>query len=266
MIKINKPSRDVVPTVFITKNKQRVKQFENNIVYLNNGDEFQLELFNPTTNKILAKILLNENLIGSGIVLRPGERVFLERYLDVAKKFLFETYNVKGNNSEVLKAIEKNGNVSVEFYCEQIITYPSIFYGSTTGTGFGGSVPSTFTYTNTAGCNVPTASCGEPTITAACGETTITASCGFGTHSGSLKAQKNTHEKETGRIEKGGNSDQSFQYDNTAFNYFYTWKTDWKILPKSELVYNEDIKIYCVSCGKKKKSSDKYCGNCGTKF
>ncbi len=105
----------VVPQSFITKSKQRLKQHVDT-VYLKNGDEFEIELFNPTQNKVLAKIELNGVSIGSGIVLRPGERVFLERYLDDAKKFLFETYIVNGNNNDVQQAIAKNGDVTVKFY------------------------------------------------------------------------------------------------------------------------------------------------------
>ena len=98
-----------VPTVYVTKGRQRVKQYDNYIVYLKNGDEFEIEFFNPTINKVLAKINLNGKSLGSGIVLRPGERVFLERYIDEAKKFLFETYEVDGNDSNVKEAIKMNG-------------------------------------------------------------------------------------------------------------------------------------------------------------
>ena len=119
-----------VPQSFITKSKQRLKQHIDT-VYLNNGDEFEIELFNPTQNKVLAKIEMNGNSIGNGIILRPGERVFLERYLDEAKKFLFETYVVNGNNKEVQDAIENNGDVVIKFYNEIL---PSTYYGSGSGT------------------------------------------------------------------------------------------------------------------------------------
>jgi len=42
------------PSAFITKGKLRVKQYSQS-VYLNNGDEFEIELFNPTQKTILAK-------------------------------------------------------------------------------------------------------------------------------------------------------------------------------------------------------------------
>lgn len=110
-------SGSIVPQSFITKNKQRVKQYVDT-VYLENGDEFEIELFNPTQNKVLAKIELNGVSIGSGIILRPGERVFLERYLNEPKKFKYETYFVDGNDASVESAIQRNGDVIVSFYNE----------------------------------------------------------------------------------------------------------------------------------------------------
>lgn len=108
------------PQAYVAINKSRVKMYNKDsktpVFYLQKGQEFQLELFNPTTNSILAKIFLNGNAISQGgLVLRPGERVFLDRYIDVAKKFLFDTYEV-GNTSEIKKAIEDNGDFKVEFY------------------------------------------------------------------------------------------------------------------------------------------------------
>ncbi len=148
-----------VPQSFVTKSKQRLKQHIDT-VYLNDGDEFEIELYNPTQNKVLAKIEMNGNSIGNGIILRPGERVFLERYLDEAKKFLFETYVVNGNNEEVQQAIANNGDVVVKFYNEVVIpTYynsgntltinnPNIGWSTTTGTPYYGNVFTT-TSTNT---------------------------------------------------------------------------------------------------------------------
>src|SRR5210317_1858925 len=104
------------PYAFITLNKQRVKQNGRN-VYLKNGQQFELELFNPLNKSVLAKIKLNGNyLSGGGIVVKPGQRIFLERHLDTPKKFKYETYKVNLSSNEVLTAIQNNGDVSVEFY------------------------------------------------------------------------------------------------------------------------------------------------------
>ena len=81
-------------TAHITKNRNRSKIYENS-VYLKDGENFEIELFNPTTSRVLAKITINGNSISnSGIVLKPGERVYLERFIDSNNKFVFETYQI----------------------------------------------------------------------------------------------------------------------------------------------------------------------------
>ena len=107
----------IEPSAYVTKSKQRLKQNENN-VYLNNGETFEIELFNPTQSSILAKIELNGKSIGPGLIIRPGERTFIERYLDDKQgKFLFETYEVSDLNNDTIKnAIQNNGTVNVKFF------------------------------------------------------------------------------------------------------------------------------------------------------
>ena len=107
-----------MPCAYVTKNRQRIKQFGDN-VYLKDGSEFELELYNPSRKTVLSKVKINGTYItGGGIVLRPGERVFLERYLDDPRKFKFETYHVDGS-VETQNAIAENGDVEIEFYNEK---------------------------------------------------------------------------------------------------------------------------------------------------
>lgn len=264
-----------VPQSFVTKGKQRLKQ-HNDTVYLKNGDEFEIELFNPTNNKVLAKIEMNGKSIGSGIILRPGERVFLERYLDVAKKFLFETYVVDGNSKEVKQAIADNGDVVIKFYNE-VVTRPLYTSGSGTvtisnPTWINTGSPFTYTTHNTLGGSTvsnPGTFTTTSTNTAYFNNTSYTSGT-FNTSSTLLK-NKGTNplrSLETGRVEMGSNSDQSFTYDNSSF-YSYESSIDrWKIKPEStKLLVREDLVTYCTECGsKKKKDSHKFCPNCGTKF
>ncbi len=251
-----------VPQSFITKSKQRLKQHIDT-VYLNNGDEFEIELFNPTQNKVLAKIEMHGNFSGDGIILRPGERIFLERYLDEAKKFLFETYVVNGNNEEVKQAIANNGDVIVKFYDEvKPINYyyssngtltvnnPNTLWTTTTGTPYYGN---TFTTTST--------------------NTFYNTSLTSGTFSTSNTVLKNndsspTRHVETGRVEKGSVSDQSFTYDSSSFHSYAFATNWWKIKPQStKVVMREDLVTYCTECGsKRKKDTHKFCPHCGTKF
>jgi hypothetical protein len=274
------------PCAYISKDRKRLKQF-GQTVYLNNGDEFQLELFNPSSTTVLAKIKLDGSYIsGGGIVLKPGQRVFLERYLDDARKFKFETYEVDGTSNEVLDAIAGNGDVVIDFFDEykqpvwnNNITYGGSFggpihtYASNPFTVNGGS--STFTTTsvnysstNTAGINLNTTSVSN-----------TFAGPNIRSKRGILKSKGNSRSEvtmdmlsmdsiETGRVEKGGSSDQSFKTVDKTFNHHTCASSVWKILPVSQKVYEkQDLKVYCSNCGKKrKKDSDKFCSSCGNKF
>jgi hypothetical protein len=259
-----------VPQSFITKSKQRLKQ-HTDTVYLNNGDEFEIELFNPTQNKVLSKIEINGISIGSGIILRPGERVFLERYLDEAKKFLFETYVVNGNNEEVKNAIANNGDITIKFFDEvkPFITtnlYNRSNWGTTTVNG--GFVTPTITH-NPFDVTFTTSS--HPigttvTNTAFFSNNTLRFEKDIVFPSKSLKSEK--RDVETGRVEKGSKSDQSFTYDYSSFHNYPSHTNWWKIKPVSQqIMVKEDLVTYCTECGsKRKKDSHNFCPQCGTKF
>ena len=249
------------PTAFLTINKSRLKQYNKTsktpTYYLEKGTEFQIELFNPTKNVILCKIHLNSKPISqSGLVLNPGERVFLDRYLDVAKKFKFETYEVS-NTKEVLKAIEDNGDFKVEFfnelenyYCPPIPVQFNdyIWTNGSSGTFYCGNTSSIV------------------------GGTYTTGSITYGTTSSSNTASiqsLSNNTIETGRVAQGATSDQTFQTSNKSF-YFYPFHTiECKILPISQklnTVKEISIKRYCSNCGTKVKSEHKFCSSCGTKL
>lgn len=240
-----------VPSAFITKNKQRVRQNGNDI-YLKNGDEFEIELFNPLHKSVLAKIKLNGEFISStGLILKPGQRIFLERYFDKPNKFKFETYEVE-DSSEVLHAIKLNGILDVMFYLESrepdwLITttsYPYCVTSQTVGAWGGSSVdgyagtPRTFT------TNVCTTS------------TALNSSISY-TSNASI---------ETGRIEQGSYSNQNFTSSYEKFNRYHSYSCYWKILPESLKPHDsKDIKLHCHECGTRiKKLTHKFCYNCGT--
>jgi len=230
------------PTAFITKNKQRLKQYSSN-VYLKNGDEFEIEVFNPSSTTVLAKVKINGEFISdTGLVVRPGERVYLERYFDIAKKFMFSTYTVDANNKEVDKAIQFNGDVEILFYDEeksQLV--PPKYLKRTLNSTYVDFYP---TYKSLYSQSFMDS------------DVSIDSSLSFGTAS----------LKETGQIEEGNNSNQNFTKVNKKFNYYTTAISKWKILPESEKPKQiNDLPIYCRNCGTKKKKY-KYCPNCGTKF
>jgi hypothetical protein len=268
--RISIDSGSVVPQSFITKSKQRLKQHIDT-VYLNNGDEFEIELFNPTQNKVLAKIELNGKSIGNGIILRPGERVFLERYLDEAKKFLFETYIVNGNNEDVKNAITNNGDITIKFFNE-MVSFPSFQYNQTIWI----NSPGTFRDSRINTTNNPyevTFTTNSQPIGATTTDTAFYSNNSLSFEKdivfGSLKTKKSEkRDVETGRVEKGSKSDQSFTYDNSSFYSYPSYTNWWKIKPISQqILVKEDLKVFCTECGsKRKKDSYRYCPTCGTKY
>ena len=259
-----------VPTLFVTKNKHRVKQY-NDVIYLKDGDEFELELFNPTSKKVLAKIKLNEIDLGSGIVLRPGERVFLERYINEARKFVFETYEVDKGDQNVQRAIKGNGKVEVDFYQEDV-NPGNVVYGN-----YGNN---TYTYPNPPNWNPPYWNSepsfyyGSSDVTMNIGssaDVTLTSNCldlsGTKSMDRSM-VQCSANIEETGRVEKGDHSEQQLEFDSTKFNSWPSWNSKWTIMPKSQKAFvKEDLVLHCTGCGaKRKKQSHKFCPNCGTGF
>ena len=261
-----------VPQSFITKSKQRLKQ-HTDTVYLNNGDEFEIELFNPTQNKVLSKIEINGVSIGNGIILRPGERVFLERYLDEAKKFLFETYVVNGNNEEVKNAIANNGDITIKFF-DEVVLFPKPFqYNQPIWANLSNTFRDSRVNTTINPYEVT-----FTTSSQSIGKTTTDNNAFFSSNTlsfekdivfNSLKTKKSEkRDVETGRVEKGSKSDQSFTYDNSSFNSYPSHTNWWKIKPISQqILVKEDLKVFCTECGsKRKKDSHKFCPQCGTKF
>ena len=274
---------NVVPTASVAVNKSRIKLYEKGVdmptYYLQKGQEFQLEIFNPTPHVILTKIILNSKAISQGgLVLNPGQRVFLDRYLDVPKKFLFDTYEVS-NTSEVKKAIESNGDIKIEFYKEQeeikilpyqqqpwlgLTTYTTngFYNGSINNTGAG--TPQDFL------TNYSSNIYGSLDLVGSCGLDSLKSLSDDFTPKHTLKKKlvRSAKTIETGRVEVGSDSSQTFKYVNKKFEYFPFHTIEYKLLPVSQKINTVDdlnVKVYCVNCGHKLAKTDKFCGQCGTK-
>lgn len=297
---------NAVPTANIAVNKSRIKVYntkgEMPTYYLQSGQEFQIEIFNPTTEVVLAKITLNNKALSQGgLVLNPGQRVFLDRYLDVAKKFLFDTYEV-ANTNEVKKAIENNGDVKVEFFRERT---PQYYGGAITlqgSTTFGGSFGGPTWTTNTGGYvhNINgTCTTGNASFTTTSANisnlsnTSGVANTAFynssatmdslslgdvSVSSAPIKKEKrlktlgsmlrSAKTVETGRVEQGSSSDQKFKTVNKDFEYFAFHTVEYKLLPVSQkinTVEDLNVKVYCTNCGTKLGKGHKFCSSCGTK-
>lgn len=300
----------MVPTAGIAVNKSRLKVYSTGLemptYYLQKGQEFQIEIFNPTTNVVLAKISLNNTLISQGgLILNPGQRVFLERYIDVPKKFLFDTYEV-ANTDEVKKAIESNGDIKIEFFREYvpITVYPVITLGSPTY-GYNnttiGTDPQYLRSTTIAGLNLNSSNntksinnndvksyysdsasssasydvnLSNSNYTASLSQLDFLNSemsrnlAGEAPIKKQMRSRKLSKSIETGRVEKGSHSSQAFKTVNKLFELWAFHTIEYKLLPISQKINTlEDInvKVYCTNCGAKLGKTDRFCSHCGTK-
>jgi hypothetical protein len=237
------------PSAWIVSSKDRGrKSIKNGIVYLKNNHEFEIELYNPLTISVLSEIKLNGSPISkSGLILKPGQRVYLDCFIDDKRKFIFKTYEVE-NIEESLEAIKNNGLLEVYFYKEDVITltstggntvyypkyYPNYYpnypnwngdicYCSSFGTGI-----KTTSYTNSIDINTSN-------------------SCNY-TNSIDL------NNVETGRVEKGDVSSQKFKEVFMKFENYYISSTIIKILPDSQKPLEaKDIRKNSVMINKKKE-------------
>jgi hypothetical protein len=262
------------PYAYITKNKQRVKQFGQN-VYLKDGSEFEIELYNPSRKTVLGKIKINGEFInGGGIILRPGERVFLERYIDVPHKFKFETYTVDSTN-ETMNAIANNGDVEVLFYEEEDIiigrlnnnlnwnpTYINTNLTSSIGNNF---YTSNVNYSSDMSKSSLTLDGLNGTLNFSNNPRSSKFESKYDQKPRSRSFAKKTKSIETGRVEQGSSSNQTFKTVSKNFNVWTVSTSVWKLLPESQKpVEKSDLIERCPKCSTKiKKSSWKFCPECG---
>lgn len=268
-------------TAHVTLKRGRVKEYSGRSVYLKNDQEFEIELYNPHQKAVLAKIYLNGVAISDGgLVLRPAERVYLERYLDDNKKFKFGTYEIENTKSN-REAIEKNGDLRVEFFYELepvasnwnlnghiTINQPWVYGPSTP------CYPS-WEVTNTGGygtVNIGNASSSSLLVGGSTTAHLFTSNSGNSSYSTGMEVCCDSgivncsNTLETGRVEKGNVSAQALVTVNQSFNSWYSETEAINILPASQKPREvSEIRNYCSGCSARiKKSSWKFCPYCQT--
>ena len=279
-------------------NKSILKEYQtaksNRTVYLKNGTEFQLHLFNPLTFTICADIYINGEKIPNSLVIKPGQRVWLERYLDRAKKFLYETYEVENGNAAVEAAIKNNGLIQVKFYREDINknayksqltttvspnidtfkwsdfndcqVYDNVYNSSITDAKLNDSFTTYTSNATTYTSNATARSFSQPTVSTVLYNCTdmitepllsATCDCVQDTAATAITTSVNydvRDTKETGRVQEGSKSDQLLHDCDIEFSN-WSFRTEIiQILPESE-------KPYTVSDLQKQ-----YCTECGRKL
>jgi hypothetical protein len=239
------------PGAWIVSPKDRGrKQIKSGKVFLKDEDEFEIELFNPLTVSVLADIKLNgQSISKTGLVIKPGQRVYLDCFIDDRKKFKFSTYEIE-NSGEALDATQNNGVLEVFFYKEDVITldnwqrkFDRVI------------VEKYYPYNPYPWYNPYKVYCGSGTITY--GGTTVTTNSNNGLIGGTTNVYNSssnincsytsqvdlpnlnvagsisTNSIETGRVEKGEKSKQKFTEVDMEFEKHYIASTIIQILPES---------------------------------
>jgi len=260
----------ILPKCEILINKQKRKLYgkKKNKVYLNDGDYIQIHLFNPLTNNIGVQLELNGILEENILILKPGQSLLLDRFIDTKKKIKYNTYYINGNNKDAKKAIEKNGKLVIYFWNEKII-YNTISnnYWLSGGTNIDWNI----NYNNyNSTINIPTT------------DTTLFNTNGMNISNTSYFNSPKL--EETGRIEKGEKSNQKFSSTDIELDsIFHTVK--YKLLPYSKLkkkqknlpidnnltikTTNTNQRIYCSNplCGYRVRNKNWiFCPICGNEL
>jgi ribosomal protein L40E len=293
------------PRVYISQRGGRKKIYQNKYIYLQNGDEFDIEIENPTKKTICAEIELDGKLIStSRIVVNPGERFLLERFIDENRKFKFNTYQIDGSDSEMKEAISENGKLRVRFYKEKEVqklcnpciwinqpyTYP--YNGNPTINNPGTGSPywydgSTFT-TNGSDSTITLDNAGDKTFpsninysSADFGSSQSNFMSNTGMSLGDLGLDQiledrfeeksksvNKDSLETGRVGKGQSTDQTFEYVDIDFETSSFHTTDLQILPESRKPVSKKTqnKVFCHKCGTKANIGHNFCAKCGAEL
>lgn len=255
------------PEMHLCINKGRIKVYNRLDCYFDDNQEFQLELYNPTQHKVLCKIQMNGALLSeAGLSLKPGERVYLDRFFDQARKFLYQTYVVDGS-PETKEAIAKNGDIYVEFYKEDVI----ILYNHNLSTYISRSTPRSVNDLYKSSSTLGLAS--TSSITYSCN---TTGDLHEGMAVGALYSDEylsldsvelNSTIIETGRIEMGSESSQELIKDEGKFKSYPFFSKYLKIRPKSQKpIESSEIRNYCGKCGTKARKGDLFCCKCGTEL
>ena len=239
------------PEVYVSVGKDRRRSYNENY-YLKNGEEFELELYNPTQDVYACEIHINGKPIStSRLIIKPAQRIFLERFLDDNKRFKFETYEVE-NTSEAQAAIALNGQIKVKFYKDQkiVIRTPLPYVTFDNNWWSGGHIRYSYGKSVSRGSSM--------------GSITNTSSQATN-YCANLDSPRSI---ETGMVEQGSNSNQSLVEDNSfRFESYTSYEKIFYIYPESKKpIEVTDIVSYCAQCGKRRKRSDNFCSSCGKQY
>ena len=284
--------------VHLSVGKNVLKEYNDalrNNVYMKDGDEFEIEIFNPLSSVIGVTIkICGVEDEAKRIIVRPGERVWIDRFLGTPQKFKFSTYEINGSDNDALEAIKNNGEIIVSVYELQstndwiststytytntsTFTLSPFVYSDTTAqpsveyTVVGGKIlRSETSFQNTVNFlnNVSTSSTADFLKKTSTSSRSLSKGP-YCAEASTISASSAIKTIETGIVEKGSESSTKFNsVSGYNFNLFPSLTKHFKIYPLSQKpVMSEDLhKRYCHNCGKKIKEKFKFCPFCGEKL
>ena len=236
----------------VTPNDKGRKSIKSGKVFLEDKEEFEIEIFNPLTVSVLADIKLNgQSISKTGLVVKPGQRVYLDCFIDDKKKFKFSTYEIE-NSEEALEATANNGVLEVFFYKEDVITLnnwqrrfdriivekhypynpypwynPYTIYGTGGGSTFTTNGSSRIWQSNVLG-TITTSNAYYSSNNINCSYTSRVDLPNL-----NIAGSLSTNSIETGRVEKGEKSKQKFTEVDIDFEANYISSTIIQMLPES---------------------------------
>jgi len=266
------------PSAIVTVNGSEKKIYDNNQIFLNPDDNFEIRFFNPLSEKLGIEIIFNgQKKTNSLLVLNPGEDITIDRFIDDNEKMKFSTYFVDSGNAAAVEAIKSNGSVQINFFKEKINNFG---WESMQGSLGNNIVTDNFTTIsstdpkflyNMYDTRVEKLSHNKdfPFITTSYSSdpSQISSYCSDNTEK-NIDVKLEETKLETGRVEKGGKSDQVFEQVNLDFEStpFHSISYDMKPL-STKPVNMSEIKRYCTSCGYRiRKTSWKYCPKCSSEI
>jgi hypothetical protein len=234
--------------VTVIKANGKVLREKGETVYIPFGSEYSILLKNLNTVRALATVMVDGAVVTKGyqLIIEPGETFELEGFLKgkkVSHKFKF---------IEKTKRIQKfrgnkicDGLVQITYQFEKIaVVQPKVY-------------PTNYNYRYD---NTTVYSAGTP------GDMLRTKG-GTAVYSENKVASHNLND--AGITVKGSESNQFFDtgsvgaLDPTTYNIVLQLKGKLKKKKLKKMITTK-TKISCVTCGKKNKSSNKFCGECGT--
>jgi len=255
---------DLNPSAIITIAGAEKKIYQNGQIFINDGENFEIRLFNPLNLKIGVSITFNGINKNDGLlVLRPGEDITLDRFLGEKKKMKYETYTIDGDNAAAVKAAAQNGLVEFKFFKEK--SYKGFATFST-------SNYNTRCYSK--GCYTTTSSLDSKNINySECVCENLYQNIDYSqyvsdmTFNSQLSASMNTRSKkiETGRIESGPKSNQELKTVDVDFETTSFHSITYQLKPNSQKSVDiQEVRNYCSKCGYRiRKASWAFCPNCG---